>query len=62
MRDRDSGQSRGFGFVEMSDAVGAQRAITEMNGAALDGRSINVSEAKPREVVTTRQGRSVRRR
>src|SRR5947209_3802124 len=49
VRDRDSGQSRGFGFVEMSDSNEAQRAITELNGANLDGRSINVNEARPRE-------------
>lgn len=49
VRDRDSGQSRGFGFVEMADSTEAQRAIEGMNGANLDGRSINVNEARPRE-------------
>lgn len=49
VRDRDSGQSRGFGFVEMADGGDAQKAITGMNGANLDGRSINVNEARPRE-------------
>jgi|SRR5581483_2377662 len=49
VRDRDSGQSRGFGFVEMADSGEAQRAIGELNGANLDGRSINVNEARPRE-------------
>jgi len=49
VRDRDSGQSRGFGFVEMTDNGEALRAINELNGANLDGRSINVNEARPRE-------------
>jgi cold-inducible RNA-binding protein len=49
VRDRDSGQSRGFGFVEMSDGNEATRAINEMNGIDLDGRAINVNEARPRE-------------
>ena len=49
VRDRDSGQSRGFGFVEMTNSGDAQRAISELNGANLDGRSINVNEARPRE-------------
>ncbi len=49
VRDRDSGQSRGFGFVEMSNNADAQRAITGLNGADLDGRAINVNEARPRE-------------
>lgn len=49
VRDRDSGQSRGFGFVEMSEAADANRAIDALNGQALNGRSINVNEARPRE-------------
>jgi cold-inducible RNA-binding protein len=46
--DRDTGRSRGFGFVEMSSASEAQKAITELNGRELQGRSLNVSEAKER--------------
>lgn len=46
--DRETGRSRGFAFVEMSDASQADRAITELNGAALDGRSLNVNEARPK--------------
>ena len=48
--DRDSGRSRGFGFVTFSDAAAASSAISEMNGTELDGRSIVVNEAqeKPR--------------
>lgn len=46
--DRESGRSRGFGFVEMSSANEAQRAIAQFNGADLQGRQLNVSEAKER--------------
>lgn len=45
--DRDTGRSKGFGFVEMSDSTGAASAIQRFNGADLDGRAMNVSEAKP---------------
>ena len=46
--DRDTGRSRGFGFVEMSSAIEAQKAIAELNGRDVGGRAINVSEAKER--------------
>src|SRR5436189_5390711 len=46
--DRATGQSRGFGFVEMSSASEAQRAIAEFNGKDLQGRTLNVSEARER--------------
>jgi RNA recognition motif-containing protein len=46
--DRESGQSRGFGFVEMSSSVEAQKAIAQFNGTELQGRMLNVSEAKDR--------------
>ncbi len=49
VRDRDSGQSRGFGFVEMTDRAEAQKAITALNGQELNGRAMNVNEARPRE-------------
>lgn len=45
--DRDSGRSKGFGFVEMSTAEEAQAAISKMNGMQMDGRALSVSEAKP---------------
>ncbi|MFN3454945.1 MAG: RNA recognition motif domain-containing protein [Pseudobdellovibrio sp.] len=45
--DRDSGRSKGFAFVEMSTQAEAERSISQLNGAQLDGRAINVSEAKP---------------
>jgi len=46
--DRESGRSRGFGFVEMSSNDDAQRAIRELDGKELQGRTINVSEARER--------------
>jgi RNA recognition motif-containing protein len=49
IKDRDSGQSKGFGFVEMSDASEAQKAIKELNGKEVSGRSIMVNEARPQE-------------
>ena len=47
--DRDTGRSRGFGFVEMANEEDARRAETAMNGADLDGRQIKVNEARPRK-------------
>jgi RNA recognition motif-containing protein len=47
--DRYTGQSRGFGFVEMSTAEEAQKAIAAFNGFALDGRTLVVNEARPQE-------------
>ena len=47
--DRDTGRSKGFGFVEMSSAQEAQAAIAAMNGKEVEGRSLTVNEAKPRE-------------
>ncbi|MDR0732967.1 MAG: RNA-binding protein [Dysgonamonadaceae bacterium] len=46
--DRQSGRSKGYGFVELDDEA-AEKAIAELNGAEYDGRTISVSEAKPRE-------------
>jgi cold-inducible RNA-binding protein len=47
--DRDTGQARGFGFVEMSNNSEADRAIAELNGRDLDGRALNINEARPKE-------------
>jgi cold-inducible RNA-binding protein len=47
--DRDSGQPRGFGFVEMGSNSEADRAISELNGRELDGRALNINEARPKE-------------
>ncbi len=56
--DRETGRSKGFGFVEMGDERSAAAAISQFNGAQLDGRTIKVSEAKPR---TERESRPYRR-
>ena len=49
IKDRESGRSRGFGFVTFSDAEDADRAIEELNQTDLDGRTIRVNEAQERE-------------
>ena len=46
--DRDTGRSRGFGFVEMGNDQEAQRAIDELNGYEMDGRPLTVNQARPR--------------
>jgi RNA recognition motif-containing protein len=46
--DRDTGRSRGFAFVEMSDSAEADRAIAALNGANVDGRALNINEARPK--------------
>jgi cold-inducible RNA-binding protein len=48
MRDMDTGRSRGFAFVEMSTDEAAQKAITELNGFAVEGRNLTVNEARPK--------------
>lgn len=47
--DRDSGRSKGFGFVEFTDEVNNQKAVDQLNGKELDGREISVSLARPKE-------------
>jgi RNA recognition motif-containing protein len=47
--DRETGRSRGFGFVEMSSREEGERAIRELNGKEVDGRALTVNEARPRE-------------
>lgn len=49
IKDRDSGQSKGFGFVEMKEDSAAQEAIKTLNGKSVSGRSIMVNEARPQE-------------
>ena len=48
LKDRDTGQPRGFGFVEMANDEEAEKAISAMNGAQLGSRAINVNEARPK--------------
>ncbi len=49
VEDRDTGRSRGFGFVEMSSKAEGEAAIAQFNGADFNGRNLTVNEAKPRE-------------
>jgi cold-inducible RNA-binding protein len=58
MMDRDSGRSKGFGFVEMSSDAEAQAAIRGMHGKSVDGRDMVVNEARPMEPRTGGGGRS----
>jgi len=48
LTDRETGRSRGFGFVEMSNAEEGDKAITALNGSQFGGRAINVNEARPK--------------
>ena len=50
--DRDTGRSRGFGFVEMTNDAEGNRAITSINGRDVDGRTLNINEAKPKTTET----------
>lgn len=56
IKDRDTGNSKGFGFVEVESKEAVQKAIEAMNGKDLDGRSLKVNEAKPREERTGGSG------
>lgn len=47
--DRETGRSKGFGFVEMADGEQAQAAIDKLNGSEIEGRSVTVNEARPRQ-------------
>lgn len=47
--DRETGQARGFGFVEMSNDGEGEKAIAALNGRELDGRALNINEARPKE-------------
>lgn len=49
INDKATGQSRGFGFVEMSDDTAAKKAMAELNDSTVDGRNIKVVEARPKE-------------
>jgi RNA recognition motif-containing protein len=56
IKDRETGQSKGFGFVEMEDLKEAQNAIKELNGKEISGRSIMVNQARPQEDRSARSG------
>jgi RNA recognition motif-containing protein len=55
--DKFTGQSKGFGFVEMPDTASAQKAIAELDNGTVDGRTIKVMEARPREDRPARKDR-----
>jgi len=54
--DRDTGRARGFGFVEMSNDEDAAKAIASLNGTEMDGRALNVNEAKPKATGSSPRG------
>lgn len=56
--DKFSGQSKGFGFIEMANDIEAQKAISELNGTSLENRTLGVSVARPREDKRSNDSRS----
>jgi RNA recognition motif-containing protein len=60
--DRETGRSKGFGFITMEDDSSAQNAIENLNGQNIDGRALRVNEAKPREPREPRERRSFNNR
>jgi cold-inducible RNA-binding protein len=61
IKDRDSGQSKGFGFVEMEDEKEGQTALKELSGKELSGRAIVVNQARPQEDRGSRGGSNFRK-
>ena len=57
MTDRDTGRSRGFAFVDMTNTEEGEKAIADLNGTQLDGRTINVNEARPKTERSGGRGR-----
>jgi len=60
--DRDSGQPRGFGFVEMDNDAEGEKAIAALNGTSLDGRALNINEARPKTERSNAGGGGFRRK
>ncbi len=58
IKDRETGSSTGFGFVEMADDEDAQAAIEELDGSEIDGRAVKVNKARPKETAGNRGGGS----
>jgi len=58
INDRDTGRSKGFGFVEMENKPDGENAVRDLDGSAVDGRNIKVNEARPREERGSRPPRS----
>ncbi len=56
IKDRETGRSKGFGFVEMAEESEANQAIENLNGKEIEGRSVNVSIAKPRKENFSNEG------
>ncbi len=57
IKDRDTGRSKGFAFVEMENDDDAQTAIDELDGAEIDGRTVKVNKARPKETAGGNRGR-----
>ncbi len=55
IKDRESGRSKGFGFVEMANESEAQEAINELDGAEINGRAVKVNKARPKEQAGSRR-------
>lgn len=49
IKDRESGRSKGFGFVEMENQADAEKAISELDGSSVKGRNLKINQARPRE-------------
>lgn len=58
IKDRETGRSKGFGFIEMGDDEKAQIAINEIDGTDINGRTVKVNKARPKETAGSRSGRS----
>ena len=62
IEDRNTGRSKGFGFVEMEDSSSADKAIKELDGKDIQGRNIRVNPAQPRKTKTFNSGRPFQKR